>query len=138
MPAIQLGRLKVEAAQLANQYNQPTLFTRQLNNLFDFYADRAHRPGQSGEPHPLLKAYKVPTPVLREILKALSPHIEREPEAGFRLADALWAQPFWECRLVATSILGMLPVDPCEPLLDRLQNWALTEKENRLIDVRFE
>ena len=65
MPAIQPARLKQQAVLLAQQFDNPVAYVRSLHHLLDFYADRAHRPGQSGKPAPLTSAYRVHPPVLR-------------------------------------------------------------------------
>ena len=53
MPAIQLTRLRLQTAGLAESFANPQAFVRGLHDLLDYYADRTHRPGQSGAPAPL-------------------------------------------------------------------------------------
>lgn len=133
MPAIQPARLKQQSALVVQHFNDPAAFIRSLHYLLDYYADRTHRPGQSGEPAPLLEAYNVPPPVLRLLQQALKPAIEAQPQAVFPLCDALWAEDILEFRLLAASILGKAPVDPVDPVIDRVRNWAEKEREIRLV-----
>jgi hypothetical protein len=112
MPAIQLGRLKVQSDQLAERFNDPAAFCRGFHELLDFYADRAYRPGQAGEPPPLLRSYNVSPPILRQVLKDLIPQAVYNPSAGLRLCDALWQEAYLEFRWMAAALLGQLPPDP--------------------------
>jgi hypothetical protein len=76
MPAIHPARLKIQAAQLVERFSTPHSFVSRLHDLLDFYANRAYRPGQSGEPHPLLTAYNVPRPVLHQVERELIPRVD--------------------------------------------------------------
>ncbi len=135
MPAIQLGRLKIQAARLANDYTQPAAFISNLDGILDFYADRTHRSGQSGVPHPLMPAFKVPAPVLRQIVVELGPSVEANPQAGFILADELWKKDNLEYRMLAASLLGLMPAASAEGVIERVQAWLKNETEPSLIEA---
>lgn len=133
MPAIQPARLKQQAALLAEAYEQPQNFLRSLHHLMEAYADRAHRPGQAGKPPPLLSAYHVRPPVLRQILHELAAQAREDPAPAFVLCDALWAEPVLEFRLLAAALIGRLPVTPPEPVLDTIQAWLSSRPEERIL-----
>lgn len=135
MPAIQLGRLKIQAARLANDFAQPAAFVSNLDGILDFYADRTHRSGQSGTPHPLLPSYNVPAPVLRQVIAELAPFVAANPQAGLNLADELWKRDNLECRLITASLLGLVPVEAAEGVVSRVQAWLQVETEPRLIEA---
>jgi hypothetical protein len=135
MPAITLSRLKIQAAQLADNYRLPDLFIRELRNLLDFYADHTRRPGQSGEQSTLLRSYHTPAPVLRQVIKELTPFLEGEPQAIPPLCDALWKTAEFEPRLLAATLLGKFPPDPASEVTKRVNTWALEALEDRLLDV---
>ena len=135
MPAIQLTRLRLQAAHLRDSFSRPEDFTRGLQAMMGFYADRTHRSGQSGEPPPLMPAYHIPAPVLRQVLLELKPLILQEPENAFSLTDALWAQNNLECRLLAAAILGNIPASNTGGVLERITAWSSIEKEDRLIQA---
>ncbi len=135
MPAIQLARLRLQAAQLAENFDQPAVFVRALHELLKFYADRAHRPGQAGAPRPLITPYNVPKPVLRQVEHELILPAAAAPQAAAELVDALWAEPYLECRLLACYLLGLLPTDPPEPVMARGQAWASSGSEDRLLEA---
>lgn len=133
MPAIQPARLKQQAALVAEHFDNPVAFVRSLHHLLDFYADRVKRPGQSGAPPPLLRAYNVRPPVLRQILQELLPLAEEDPQAGLALCEALWEQPYLEFGLLAAGLIGQIPPRPPEPVLERIAAWLKSNPEQRLI-----
>lgn len=135
MPAISPARLKIQTAQLAKVFSEPVAFVRYLHLIFDQYADRTYRHGQSGEPLPLILAYRVKPPVLKQILMELSPLTTAEPQQALALCDALWEQPYLEFRLLAASLLGQIPPVPPEPIISRIQAWIQKGTDAKLIDA---
>jgi hypothetical protein len=134
MPAIQPARLKKQVEQLASYFNQPNVFLRKFNQLMEYYAERVQRPGQSGEPSPLIKSYKVRPPVMRQIVFTLTPLVKEQPEAAITLGDALWQENNLESRLLAAAVLGNVSPEYQEMVLDRIPVWAESEREDRIID----
>ncbi|HSO27931.1 MAG TPA: DNA alkylation repair protein, partial [Anaerolineales bacterium] len=134
MPAVQPARLKQQAALLAQHFEDPPAFLRSLYHLLDFYADRTHRPGQSGEPPSLLQAYNVPAPVIRLLLQTLGPLAEENMAPALILCDTLWKEPYLEARQLAVGMLGRLPVPPSQPILNRVQRWVEGAEDQRLVD----
>lgn len=129
--------MKIQVARLSEKLRQPDALVRDLHNLLDFYADRTHRPGQFGEPPPLLATYKTPTPVLRQIEREIAP-LAGDAPAALALVDALWTEPVIEFRRLAIALLGRIPPNPPEPVLDRIQAWVAARPENRILDVILE
>jgi hypothetical protein len=138
MPAIQLARLKIQAEELSAKAGSPVEFCRELHALLDYYADRAYRPGKTGQPPPLLKSYHVSPPVMRQILSSLQPFIAREQQGTLELSDALWSESYYELRMLAVSLLGQVSLDPPEPILERFTSWANPSVEKRLIRILIE
>jgi hypothetical protein len=133
MPAIQPARLRQQAALLAAEhFSEPAALVRSLHHLLEFYADRTHRPGKSGEPAPLLAAYNVRPPVLRQVLLELSRRADELPRQALDLCDAFWQQPFVEFRILAASLLGAIPTQPPEPVLARAVGWIHDNRDPRL------
>lgn len=132
MPAIQLARLKMQSASLVECYSDAETFVHRLHALLNFYANRAYRPGRAGEPPPLLAAYHVASPVLRQIVADLMPLIHQNPKAALPLADALWAESFLEFRQLAIAILGRMPSTHAPEVLQRIREWVKPGLEERL------
>ncbi len=135
MPAIQPVRLKRQSALLVEQFNNPAAFIRSLHHLLEFYADRVHRPGQAREPSPLIQAYLVKPPILRQILMDLEPLVKEKPDQALELCDQLWVQPYLEFRQLSASILGAIPLSSSAAILERVRGWIRQDTEDRLIDV---
>ena len=124
MPAINPERLKRETAELTACFSDPEKFVHVLEDLLDRYADRVRRPGQTGSPAPLLPAFKVAPPVMRQILLTLTPLAETDSLAALALADALWEKPTLETRQIAIRLLGLIPANDPDQILTRVQKWA--------------
>jgi hypothetical protein len=123
MPAIQLARLKLQAGHLRESFSRPDAFVRGLRYMLDFYSDPSHRRGQSGVPAPLIHAYNVPAPVLRQVILEISPLVKENPTQTLDLIDCLWKVENLECRSLAVTLLGLLPVDQPAQILERVETW---------------
>ncbi len=135
MPAIQPARLKQQSALLVEQFINPAAFIRSLHHLLEFYADRVHRPGQAGEPPPLIQAYRVKPPILRQILMDLEPLAKEKPDQALELCDQLWEQPYLEFRQLSASLLGVIPPSSSAAILERVRGWIRQDIEDHLIDI---
>jgi hypothetical protein len=138
MTAIRPARLKKQISDLVSYYNQPAAFVHGLHALLELYTDHTQRLGQSGVPNPLLDSYNTPPPVMRQVWHELSRTIKQHPDEILQLCDALWAEPNYDLQLLATRILGQLPVVPPNPVLDRLQSWVRSDPDRRLLDGLLE
>lgn len=123
MPAIDLARLKKQAAQLADLFNRPNEFVRAMHSALDFYVNRSLREVDSVAPASVLKTYRTPPVILRHIDIELAPLAAENPEQALDLADHLWDEGWLETRLLAASLLGRLPPRE-ERLLARLTAWT--------------
>jgi hypothetical protein len=133
MPAIELSRLKLQAAQLAENFHDPAAYIRACEDLFEFYADRTHRPGEAGSPPPIIPTYKVPGPVLRRILLELDPPAQKDTAGALALADAFWEKGVLEFRLMASNVLGMITPEDPQPILNRVESWNAANQEDALL-----
>jgi hypothetical protein len=122
MPAIDLARLKKQTALLADIFDQPAAFLRELRDVLEFYVNRSLR-SQSVAPSSVLPTYRTPVVVLRQIEKELGPVAERQPIQALELADALWDEGWLETKLLAAFLLGRIPPQE-ERLLARLTAWT--------------
>jgi hypothetical protein len=138
MPAIQPARLKKQAADLAETFNQPAVFVRGLHVLLDLYTDHTHRAGQSGEPAPLIGVYNAPPPVMRQVWFELNRMLKTHPEAIYPLCDALWSQANLDLKLLASQLLSLCPEEKPEPVIERMQTWISTGLDKRLLDALLE
>jgi hypothetical protein len=132
MPAIDLARLKTQAARLAEKFGEPQAFIADLNELLDYYTNRTIRISQVIQRYSL-PTYHTPGPVLRQIQSELSPLAENRPVEAVTLTKALWDAGNLESRLLAANLLGRIPSSPAIPALSRLPDWLArsTDKDVR-------
>jgi len=138
MPAIQPARLKQQVASLVSQYDHPAVFVRELHSLLDLYSDHTQRHGQAGIPSPLMASYNTPPQVMRQVWHELNKTTRPHPNAALHLCDALWAEPNLDLQLLAARLLGQLPLEPPDPLVDRVQAWVHSNPDRRLLDGLLE
>ena len=132
MPAIDLSRLKTQAARLSEHFGQPEAFLRELHELLDHYTNRTMRPAQIAQ-RLALPTYRTPRPVLRQIEAELAPLAEARPREATVLLYALWEAGYLETRLLAARLLGMIPPAAAMPAFGRLPDWlkVSTDREVR-------
>lgn len=122
MPAIDIARLKIQAASLVEKFDQPDAFLHDLHEILDLYADRTLRVGIAA-PASVLRSYRVPQSVLKQIEFELAPLTSTFPEQSMSLTDALWKDACLESRLLAATLLGR--IHPRTPLLiERISAWV--------------
>lgn len=134
MPAIQLERLRRQSSELAQSFGKPETFIHQLESIFEYYSDHTSRPSQAGKPPPLLVTYKIPNPVMRQILRDLKAQAIDNSEAALNLVEVLWSVPKFEFRLLAIQIMGTIPPENNEEITNRLVNWVQGNQEELLFD----
>lgn len=132
MPAINLPRLRVQANQLSENFDKPEAFVSALHDILEFYSDRSYKHGQSGTPPPLSPSYKVPKPVLRHIILILKPLIESQPNQAIVLCDELWQESYVEFRFLTAFILGLIPSDHADMVLERIERWGQMDIEEQV------
>lgn len=128
MPAIDLARLKKQAAQLADLFNRPDEFVRAMHGTLDFYVNRSLREVDSVATASVLNTYRTPLVILRHIDIELAPLTAESPEQALDLADHLWDEGWLEMRLLAASLLGRIPPRE-ERLLARLTAWTMQVRD---------
>jgi len=97
MPAIDLTRLKKQTAHVADIFDQPAEFLREVREILEFYVNRSLR-SQGVAPSSVLPTYRTPPAVLRQIEKELGPVAEKQPLKAKELAEELWNEGRLENR----------------------------------------
>jgi hypothetical protein len=122
MPAIELARLKIQTARLAEKFGEPQAFLRDLNELLGFYTNLTIRATQTAR-RLSLSTFHTPRPVLRQIENELTGLAGRHPTEALALTDVLWEGNSLESRLLAAYLLGIIPPTQAVPALMRLPAW---------------
>ncbi len=133
MPAIDLARLKIQAARLAEKFAEPEAFQRDLNEMLVFYTNRTIRTAQVVQRHST-PTFHTPRPVLRQIENELAPLAENHPEEADALIKVLWQANSLESRLLAAFIMSNIPADQAIPTLRLLPAW-LTQSLDKQIRI---
>jgi hypothetical protein len=138
MPAVQLSRLKLQAARLGEAFSQPAAFVRQFHELLEFYANRTLRQSQPGTHLRLMPQYDVPMPVIQHVtaeLIGLAP--QYSPAQTLELLDALWQDGYYESRMLAASTL-VAAADDVEEVRQRLLAWVSPTEDRQIVQVLLE
>lgn len=135
MPAIQPERLKEQAQELAASFDESGMFLRKLHQLLEFYSERVNRPGQSGEPAPLINSYNVRPPVIRQIVHTIKTHHSGDPEQILHICDALWEEDNLECRLISSCLLGQVSDQYFDDVIFRVNRRLDEENEEKMVDA---
>ncbi len=132
MPSIDLARLKIQAARLAEKFGEPEIFLHDLNEMLGSYTNRTIRLTQVIQ-RLSLPSYHTPRPVLRQIESELAVLAEKQPVEAITLSRALWEAHSLESRLLAAYLLGTIPPIQAISALTRLPDWLdqSTDKDIR-------
>ena len=133
MPAIDLSRLKIQAAQLAGKFAEPEAFLHDLNEMLDFYTNRTIRATQVAQ-RISVPTYHTPRPVLRQIESELATLAENQPHEAANLCKVLWGADSLEAHLLAAYLLGNIPSDQA-PTLTLLPTWLNQSKDKEIRNV---
>ena len=134
MPAIDIARLKIQAAVLVEKFDQPAAFLRELRPILEKYEDRTVHKGIISSYISVLPAYRVPQAVLRQIEMEIGPLAATFPEQAMKLTEELWNDGFYESRSLAAGLTGR--IDPKTALLQhRILEWVRENRDDELRKV---
>ena len=125
MPAIDLVRLRKQAARLSDFFFVPDEFIRHLHEMLDTYVNYTVRKAPAVAPGANLRTYRTPAVVVRQIEQELvgRASVTENSDAALELADRLWDEEWLETRILAAFLLGSIPPRE-ERLLARLTAWS--------------
>jgi len=126
MPAIDLARLRKQAARLADFFFLPDEFVKHLHEILDFYVNRSLRTVENIAPGSVLATYRTPPIVTRQIELELTGLASENPSQALDLADRLWDEGYLETHMLAAFLLGRIPPqeEQEDRLLARLTAWT--------------
>jgi len=137
MPAVNPTRLRFQIDELMHNFASPSEFHRKLRDLFSLYANRSLRYGDSTEIKPLISIYNLPAPAIRQLQLDLDLRVAEDPQAALALADELWQDNYYEVKQTALYILGTVPIETPDPIIDRLNNWLSPDLDAVLLTSLF-
>ena len=133
MPAIHLATLRGQVSSVAEQFNRPEVFARSLAELFELYANRVHRQGQTGEPESILEHYNLPKPMLSQLYLALGNLPSQFPDEAISLCATLWEQPYYEHQILAAFLIGRVPLTRLDDTLSLIEKNVIASKDQSIL-----
>lgn len=124
MPAVQIERLAKQVEELEESFEDPPLFMRRLHSVMNFYSDRTFRGGDTANIRPILSTYQIPQPILRHITQHLTKKAQKVGRPTLAICDSLWQEPIYEFRMIASHLLGQIPVAFSSIVLEKVSEWA--------------
>jgi hypothetical protein len=137
MPAVELSRLRAQIEGLTGHFNDPAAFQIALRNLLDVHANRAYRAGQAVQAQPLLPSYRVAPLVTRQLELELGKLCLDRPVQALALVEELWHDPSLEPRLLAATLIGVIPAEHGEAVIQKLRAWSQPNQNFRILEALF-
>jgi hypothetical protein len=133
MSAINLQRLRTQLDLLLPQIGNLIEFLYGLREIYNFYADHTHPVSEPPTGVFTLPAFNTPPVLTREVLLRLTPYTVAEPDLVLELIDLLWQEPEVELRQLAAQLLGKLPAEKFDQVIDRIRTWSETASNPELL-----
>ncbi len=137
MPAVQLARLRIQTTRLAESFDDPAEFASGLDSLLELYGNRAYRPGTNVGHRSRLSAYNVPPLVMQQLELQLGMVGGADPIHCLNNIDKLWETQILEMCEIAVFLLGKVPIDYRQDVMDRLRRWCDPALDQGLLRLLF-
>lgn len=139
MPAVQLAKLDQQINHLTQHFADPGAFRYELESLLVRYADLTYKPGESVRQSTLLiSSYRTAPIVMRKLEQRMGLLAIHNPDLVLPVADLLWQAEESEMRRLAAVLVGNLPADYADELLQRLRNWSVPESNPVHFEVLYD
>jgi len=135
MTAIDLTRLQKQIEELSSVFSEPAAFVKALHELLSFYERRAYRPSSELVPKTFMRSYRLPAQVLPLIEIGLKQTVSLHPNEAFALVRALWQDPYYETRVLASGILGQLSPEASAEVSTLLEEWVSTPLDRAVLEA---
>ena len=135
MPAIDINRVRAEAAALAGLYGDPENFVAATREFFQSHSAPIYRQSSVVTVNAPLKTYGTPTPVLRALVNSLRKYATRYSQHTLMMAERLWADPIREQRTLAVELLGLIVTASPNEAAEVMNHWLNTLDDLELIDL---
>jgi hypothetical protein len=135
MPAIDINRVRAEAAAIAQLYGDPDNFLASVREFFQSHSAPIYRQSSVVIVNAPLKTYGTPAPVLRTLVNALRKYAVRYSEHTLMMAERLWAEPVREQRTLAVELLGLTVAARPEETAATMGRWLTALDDLELIDL---
>lgn len=133
MPAVDRTRLQTQIRLVTQYFASADEFVKRLSELFEYYSDRSFaQPGQN-QLQSASEVYNVTPLVMRQFEFAFSQLCQENPLSTLDVIDRLWQEHKLEPRRLAAYLLGKMPLDYSQQVIERLEKWSLPTEDRDLI-----
>ncbi len=129
MTAVNLLQLRKQINGLLWTFMDPETFRSNLKQLIDQYTNLSYKPGKGAVTSIQSSEVHVPPLVLRELELELYQTVREHPQAALNLCDYLWLDSNPEIKIIASRMLGHIPIEFMDEILLRIEKWAKGEPE---------
>ncbi len=133
MPAVDRTRLQTQIRLVSQSFASADEFVKRLGELFEYYSDRSFaQPGQ-GHLQSISDSYNVTPLVMRQFESTFSQMSQANPLSTLDVIDRLWQEKKLEPRKLAAYLLGKMPDEYSQQVIERLENWSKPSEDRDLI-----
>ncbi|MHC1772256.1 MAG: hypothetical protein AB9907_11060 [Flexilinea sp.] len=129
MTAVNLLQLRKQINGLLWTFMDPEAFRINLKQLIDQYTNLSYKPGKGAVTSIQSSELHVPPLVQRELELELYQTVREHPQSALNLCDHLWLDPNPEMKIVASRMLGNIPIEFLDEILLRIEKWAKGQPE---------
>jgi DNA alkylation repair enzyme. len=133
MPAVELSRLHTQIRLVTQHFASAPDFVKYLCDVYEFYGDRTFSESDAGARSLTAPAYNVTPLINHQFELAFGKLCIENPLSTLDVIDELWRQPKLEPRRLAAYLLGKIPVEYSEQVIQRLKKWSVEGEDRDLM-----
>lgn len=137
MPAIHIGRLTQQIQTIFEPESPGPIFRINFKSLLDVHANLAYRPGTEIQRKSLIQKLHLAPIVMQHLERQFSSLAQSKPELAIEYADQLWLEEFFEAKYFSAVIIGALPVDYTNDIIERLVAWGSETSDREIHHILF-
>jgi hypothetical protein len=134
VPAVLLTRLEQQIKAFSSTFDRPEIFATNLIALLELYSDRTYQAGYEVPPSSKMISYRVPSVVMRALELEFRQLAKKQPKDALLVADQLWSGHKLELRQLGISLLGFVPLELSNQVMERIEIWAPSCSDRFLLE----
>jgi len=137
MSSININKLRFQIAELLDHFSDPKHFCKSFYEIMDHYSQRSLRSGDESIAKTFMPTFNCPDQVIKQIIIGIQATIKLKPDQALKIVNELWQDQHLESRELAAKILGYLPIDFADQVMDRIILWATPNLDNAAMESLF-
>jgi hypothetical protein len=134
MPAVLLSRLEQQITAFSPTFDRPELFVTNLVALMELYSDRTYQAGYEIPSSSKMVSFRVPSVVMHTLELEFHQLAKNNPNEALRVADQLWSGHRLELKQLGISLLGFVPLEFSNQVIERIETWAPACRDRFLLE----